>query len=121
MVDEHTTRRGVMPDIKNRLEHRWGERVKVNFPVSLESGVASPGANGCVRNLSLSGALMKSDCDLRLNTLIEVGITLPPPSLRTTVIKAIVSRKLKDGVGIEWHEFAPKIVKELLRRASRSP
>jgi hypothetical protein len=31
------------------------------------------------------------------------------------VIKARVSRKLQEGVGIEWCEFAPTIVKDLLR------
>jgi hypothetical protein len=69
-------------------------------------------------NLSLSGALMKSDCDLRLHALIDVRIELPPPSLRATVVRAHVSRKLKAGVGIEWCDFAPNIVKDLLRSPS---
>jgi hypothetical protein len=71
-----------------------------------------------MKNLSLSGALMKSDCDLPLHTLIEVHIELPPPSPRVAVVKAHVSRKLGEGVGIEWREFAPNIVKDLLRSAS---
>jgi PilZ domain len=110
-----------MSYIENRLEHRWGERVKVNIPVRVVAGAASPGANGCMRNLSLSGALMRSDYDLRLNTLIEVSIALPAPSTSAGVIKAVVSRKLKDAVGIEWYEFAPIIIKDLLRSALRSP
>jgi hypothetical protein len=109
-----------MRRVDNRLEHRWGERVKVNIPVRVEAGAALPGANGYMRNLSLSGALMKSDFDLRLNTLIEVSIALPPPSMCTGVIKAVVSRKLKDAVGIEWYEFGPNIIKDLLRSALRS-
>jgi len=56
-----------------------------------------------------------ADCDLRLHTLIEVRIELPPPAPRIAVVKAHVSRKLKEGVGIEWCEFAPTIVKDLLR------
>ena len=99
----------------NQLEHRWGERHEVNFPIRVEAGSAAKGGKGCVRNLSLSGAFVTSDCDWRLNTLIEVGIRMPPPSTRTTIVRAIVSRKLKDGVGIEWYEFAPKIIKDLLR------
>jgi hypothetical protein len=70
-----------------------------------------------MKNLSLSGALMKSDCDLRLFSLIEVSIALPAPASRTAVIRAHVARKLKDGVGIEWHEFAPAIIKDLVRSA----
>ena len=60
---------------------------------------------------------MKSDCDLALHSLIEVSIALPPPSPHTAVIRAHVSRKFKEGVGIEWHEFAPNIIKELVRTA----
>jgi hypothetical protein len=102
------------------LEHRWGERIRVNIPVRVEAP-ALPGANGCMTNLSLSGALMKSDCDLRLHTLIEVSMALPAPSTRTAVIKAHVSRKFKEGVGIEWYEFAPNIIRYLLRSALRPP
>ena len=98
-------------------EGRWGERVKVNIPVQV-SADALAGADGCMKNLSLSGALMKSDCDFRLHALIEVRIELPPPSPRAAVVKAHVSRKLKEGVGIEWCEFAPNIVKDLLRSPS---
>jgi hypothetical protein len=104
----------------NRLEHRWGERHEVNFPVRVDAGTAEKGGKGCVRNLSLSGALLTSDCDWRLNTLIEVGITMPPPSTRIAIVRAIVSRKLKDGVGIEWYEFAPKVIEDLLRLGTRS-
>ena len=110
-----------MSYLGNGLEHRWGGRIKVNIPVRVESAATSPGAIGCVRNLSLSGALMKSDCDLRLNTLIEVSIALPPPSTRIAVIKALVSRKCQGGVGIEWYEFAPNIIRDLVRFALQRP
>jgi hypothetical protein len=102
---------------KNRIEHRWGRRLEVNIPVHLEADADDtlPGADGCVRNLSLSGALVQADCHWRPNTLIEVCIRRPPPSERTAVVRAIVSRCLAGGVGIEWYEFAPKVIKELIR------
>jgi|SRR5450755_1955964 hypothetical protein len=103
-----------MAQLGNGLEHRWGERVRVNIPVRV-SAPAVESVDGCMKNLSLSGALMKSDCDLRLHTLIEVRIELPAPSPRAALVKAHVSRKLKKGIGIEWCEFAPNIVKDLLR------
>jgi PilZ domain len=109
-----------MPYLGNGLEHRWGDRVRVNIPVRVEAGDLT-GANARMKNLSLSGALMTSDFDLRLNTLIEVSIALPPPSTRTAVMKAIVSRKSNGGVGIEWYDFAPNIIGDLLRFALRSP
>ena len=98
----------------DRLEHRWGERAPVNIPVHM-STAALDGIDGCMKNLSLSGALMNSDCDLRLNALIEVRIELPAPSPRVAVVRAHISRKFNGGIGIEWCEFAPSIVKDLLR------
>ena len=46
-----------------------------------------------------SRSIYRSTC---LNTLIEVRIEMPPPSHRAAVLEAHVSRKLKEGVGIEW-------------------
>jgi hypothetical protein len=103
-----------MAHSQNGLEHRWGERVRVNLPVHVSTSALAE-VGGCVKNLSLSGALMKADCELRLYTLIAVRIELPPPLSRAAVLNAYVSRKLKKGVGIEWCEFSPPIVKDLLR------
>ena len=103
-----------MTHIANRLEHRWGERVSVNIPVR----VSAPGlvrVDGCVKTLSVSGALMRSECELRLHALIEIHIELPPPASRAAVLEAHVSRKFNEWVGIEWCQFAPNIVKGLLR------
>jgi hypothetical protein len=110
-------RRRLVAHSGNGIEHRWGERVRVNIPV-LVSAVALSGIDSCIKNISLSGALINSACDLRLHSLIEVSIELPSPSRRIAVIKAHVSRKLKEGVGVEWCEFAPSIVKDLLRSPS---
>lgn len=101
----------------NGMENRWGRRFRVNIPVRV-SAAAFARVDGCMKDLSLSGALVKSDCDFGLNTLIEVRIKLPPPSLRAAALKAHVSRKLKEGVGIEWCDFAPNIVRDLLRSPS---
>jgi hypothetical protein len=60
-------------------ESRWGDRVRVNIPVQVSAN-ALTGADGCMKNLSLSGALVKSDVDLRLHALIQVSIKMPSPS-----------------------------------------
>jgi hypothetical protein len=98
----------------NGSEHRWGERVKVNIPIQV-SAQPLAGIDGCLKNLSLSGALLKADVDLRLHSLVEVSIRLPTPSQHAAVVIAHVSRKFKDDVGVEWCEFAPSVVKDLLR------
>jgi hypothetical protein len=58
---------------------------------------------------------MKSDHNFRLNSLIDVFIGLPLPAVRHATVKAHVTRKLDEAVAIEWCEFAPPAVKELLR------
>jgi hypothetical protein len=106
-----------MDHLGNGMEHRWGERVRVNISVHMSAGGVA-GIDGSIKNLSLSGALMRSDCELRLHALIDVHIKLRAPSLRVDIVKAHVSRRLENYVGIEWCEFAPAIVKDLLRSPS---
>jgi hypothetical protein len=98
-------------------ESRWGERVKVDIPVQLSADTVT-GAEGCMRNLSLSGAFVKADVDLGLHSLIRVSIKMPSPSQRAEAVPAYVSRRLEEGFGVEWCEYAPIVVKDLLRSPS---
>lgn len=98
----------------NGIEHRWGERVRVNIPVQV-AALTLVGIDGRLKNLSLSGALLKAELDLRLHSIIEVSLNLPLPIVAGALIKAHVTRKLKEDVAVEWCEFAPSVVKELLR------
>jgi hypothetical protein len=98
-------------------EHRWGERVRMDLPVVvLEEGRAAVG--GYLKNVSLSGALLRSTHDLRLYALIGVRMVLPLSMNDSCVVKARVARKPGNGIGIEWCEFAPAVVKDLLRLPS---
>jgi PilZ domain len=97
--------------------HRWGQRIEVDIPVQV-AAQASPAIHGHLKNLSLSGALMEADHELRLHAYIEVSIKLPEAGRSTMRVMARVARKLKDAVGVEWCEFAPSSVKDLLRSPS---
>jgi hypothetical protein len=101
----------------NNAEHRWGARIRVSIPVH----VASPSEttiDGRIRNLSLSGALMTTALAAPLNSRIAVTLTLPSPSHGDAVIEAHVTRKNNGEVGVEWCQFAPAAVKDLLRSPS---
>ena len=104
----------VMTQSLNGMEHRWGERIRVDLPVTVSAKQVER-VRGCMRNLSLSGALLKIDSDLPLHTLIEVCVELPLPSRQPARLLAHVARRWEEDVGIEWCEFAPIIVKDLLR------
>jgi hypothetical protein len=97
--------------------HRWGQRIAVDIPVQVAAH-ATPAIRGHLKNLSLSGALMEADHELRLHAYIEISIMLPETGRRATRVMARVTRKSKDAVGVEWCEFAPNTVKDLLRSPS---
>jgi hypothetical protein len=106
-----------MTQPRNEMEHRWGQRIRMDMPVRVSANEVA-GILGCMRNLSLSGALLRIDANLRLNALIEVSVEVPQPSHPPAILLAHVSRKGKGDVGIEWCEFAPIAVKDLLRSPS---
>jgi hypothetical protein len=106
-----------MTQLRNGMEHRWGERILVDIPVRL-SADAVTGIGARIRNLSLSGALLRVDAELYLHALVEVNFEVSLPSPRTACILAHVSRNRRADVGIEWCEFGPTVVKDLLRSPS---
>ena len=97
-------------------ESRWGDRVRVNIQVQVSANALS--AEGYLENLSLSGGFLKADVDLGLHALIQVSINMPSPAQRATAIAAYVARRAQEGIGVEWCEFAPSVVKDLLRSPS---
>ena len=98
----------------NELEHRWGERFPLDLPVQLAVNTVS-GIDARLKNLSLSGALIEADFALRIHTIIEIKLPAALSARPATVVKAYVIRKFNDKVGIEWRDFAPHPIKELLR------
>jgi hypothetical protein len=106
-----------MTDQLNGNGHRWSQRIAVDIPVQVAAH-ASPAIRGHLKNLSLSGAFMEADHELRLHAYIEISIVLPEMGRNATRIMARVTRKSRDAVGVEWCEFAPNAVKDLLRSPS---
>jgi hypothetical protein len=103
------------------MEHRWGERVGVDIPVRITVHPFSV-RNGRLANLSVSGACIKADFDLRVLSRIQVAIELPQRSKHEApTVAAYVARKLKDTIGIEWCEFAPPAISRLLQAFAARP
>ena len=100
------------------MEHRWGERVGVDIPVRI-TGHPFIVRTGRLSNLSVSGAFIRADLDLRPLSRILVAIELPhQPKREAPTIPAFVARKLKDGIGIEWCEFKPPEINRLLQSSA---
>jgi len=100
------------------MEHRWGERVTIDIPVRVTAHPFTVRA-GRLTNLSVSGGQIRGEFELRPLSRIHVTIELPQRSKHEApTVDAYVARKFRDGVGIEWCEFAPHPVGELLRSLS---
>jgi hypothetical protein len=95
------------------MEHRWGRRKVVRVPVRLigETGDAT----GQTDNVSISGAFIRTARATALWTRLEVEFPHPHgPSEEPERIAAHVTRRTRDGVGVEWDELAPHAVRALL-------
>ncbi len=85
------------------MEHRWGNRVSVDVPVGLRCR-ASAEAEARIVNISRSGALIRTH--LSLTVLARVDI-----HLNGHAISSFVTRVESAGIGVEWCEPSPKILR----------
>lgn len=103
------------------MEHRWGERVRVDLPVRITAHPFTV-RHGRLTNLSVSGAMIKADFELRVLSRIQIVIEMPHKTrCEAPNIAAYVTRSTKGGVGIEWCEFSPGMVGELLAGLAARP
>ena len=96
---------------------RCSRRITVDVPIQV-TAEGSPIIHGRLKDLSLSGALVTTDHALRLHAYIEITIKSPEPGHSAVRVMARVTRHVEGGVGVEWCEFAPSAVTDLLRSPS---
>jgi PilZ domain len=100
------------------MEHRWGQRLSVDLAVRI-AGRPYNVRSARLADLSASGAYIKVHADLRPLSRVQIAIALPHKLTRPTpMVAAYVVRRCKDGIGVEWCEYAPQPVLELLRYAA---
>jgi hypothetical protein len=101
------------------MEHRWGERFSVDLPVRIAARPFAARAGRLV-DLSLSGGGVQTGFELRVLSRVQIALVLPQGfAPATPMISAYVARSYPGGIGVEWCEFAPRQVVELLRAAAR--
>jgi PilZ domain len=97
------------------MEHRWGERVPVHLTVELSRGAAAP-VVGLLDNVSSSGAFVRTEGRLPRGA-VEVALVRTATGRDSFPrLPAYIVRESELGVGIEWCEFAPRAVRELMDR-----
>ena len=103
------------------MEHRWGERLLVNVPVRVSAHAFSQ-REGHLSDLSVSGALLVADLDARVLARVQIHVVSHHRRVHETPgIQAFIARRYRHGFGLEWCEFAPSAISELLRAAQRQP
>ena len=102
------------------MEHRWGERVAVRQTVKLACGSLRDVA-GSLENVSVSGAFVRTEGFKPPRGPVEVLLTEPISGRGHSVrLAAYVVRETATGVGLEWCEFAPRAIRELMMRGRRA-
>ena len=96
---------------------RWSRRIAVDIPIQVAAD-GSPIVHGHLKNLSLSGALVTTDRPLPMHAYIEISFEPLATAHGAVRLMARVTRNLEGGVGVEWCEFAPNAVTDLLRSPS---
>lgn len=74
-------------------------------------------AKGTLCEVSVSGARLIVTAPLSVHSVVLVQFADPhSPALRMrAVLEAEVVRKTETGIAVEWSEFAPEAVRDLLR------
>jgi hypothetical protein len=95
------------------MEHRWGTRHPLETSVRLD---ARPHrlTPACLRNASSSGAYLETDAAPPLWTRICVELERGIFADDARRIDAFVIRRDERGIGIEWCEFGPPAILELI-------
>ena len=101
------------------MEHRWGQRVRLDVPIRIK-GKTLDWVSGRLIDLSVSGAFIEVDIDIRILCNIQISMILPHQlSPTVTPLDSHVIRKKLLGIGIEWAAFAPATYRAFLSMASQ--
>ena len=101
-----------------RAERRWGPRIQVDLPVrlTLPQGRSETGR---LRNVSMSGAMIECAAELPTFTTMRVEILAGAEVLPAKIeLGARVVRAEHPCLGIEWREFEPQALVDLIRASS---
>jgi hypothetical protein len=102
------------------MEHRWGTRLSVILPVRLRClQLRDTGCRclGCLENVSVSGALIKTELGICPSAHIAVEALTPALGLQTHELPACIVRGGSGEMAVEWLDLASTGVLAVLREA----
>jgi len=84
------------------MEHRWGRRQSTDLRVRFVS--LTKIGTGCLSNISVTGAFMKTKVHLRLLSVLNLSVASRSRTAKGKSVPAFVVRQDSAGVGLEWCE-----------------
>jgi hypothetical protein len=84
------------------MEHRWGRRQSTDLRVRFVSRTKF--GTGCLSNVSVSGAFLKTRVHLRLLSVLNLSFASHSRKAKAKSVAAFVVRQDSAGVGLEWCE-----------------
>lgn len=107
-----------MSSTQARTERRWGPRIQVDLPVRLSLS-AGRVETGRMRNLSISGALIECAAELPTFTPLRVEVLATSEVIHERIeLGARVVRAEHPCLGVEWREFEPQALVDLIKASS---
>ncbi len=104
-----------MDESRKRAERRWGVRLEVDLPVRLEAAEGRATV-ARMRNASVSGALIECAAEFPVFTPLRVEIQPIDRSREPVQLTARVVRSEHPWLGLEWRDFEPQPIAELLEQ-----
>jgi PilZ domain len=93
------------------MEHRWGERFRVNLTVTVRDSKGWT-AVARIRDVSISGAFL--ECRHTFDSASWITVNFGHGG-NAHPVEGYIARLTREGIGIEWAEFAPTAVTDVLR------
>jgi hypothetical protein len=106
------------------MEHRWGTRLSTRIPVRLRC-LQSPDSGcrclGCLENVSVSGALIRTELGISPSTHVAIETLTPTPGLPGGELRASVVRGGAGEMAVEWLDLASTGILAALSEARPAP
>ncbi len=100
--------------VENAMEHRWGWRVSMD-ELARVGDERGPISIARLRDLSTSGAFLETAPLFAPLSFVDVQFAIERRGRRSIEsVPAHVVRVTPEGIGVEWNEFNPPAVAQLL-------
>ena len=112
-LDEHSA-----VNAQTRSERRWGPRIQVDLPVRMQLTQGRT-ETGRMRNVSMSGAMIECAAELPTFTTMRIEILAGAEVIPGRIeLGARVVRAEHPCLGVEWREFQPQALADLLKAST---